>query len=213
MIEKNIENTASLDCSEITGSDSAHQTENYNSEMYIEPISETSIINETNEYDNNLNNTSNVVPNEIFKNVNEKPKKGGNKERLLQEIRQGREERLKMIKEIKQQSENNDPMQIFFKSMASTVSTFPPELAIEAKQKVFNIITELELRALKTKVNTSSSLEPIASTSAMSSTIPVPTLYVEEGSSSSRQTMSSISDISSDKNYGFAYLQYTNDKY
>jgi len=59
----------------ITVSDSAHQTENYNSEMYIEPTSETSIINETNEYDNNLNNTSNVVPNEIFKNVNANKKK------------------------------------------------------------------------------------------------------------------------------------------
>lgn len=48
--------------------------------------------------------------------------------------------------------------------MASTVATSPPELAIEAKQMVFNIITELELRALKTKANTLLSLEHIAST-------------------------------------------------
>ncbi|KAL5236617.1 hypothetical protein ACI65C_004027 [Semiaphis heraclei] len=161
MIEKHIENTASLDCSEITVSDSAHQTENYNSEMYIEPTSETSI----NEYDNNLNNTSNVVPNEIFKNDNEKQKKGGNKERLLQEIRQGREERLKMFKEIKQQSENH-PIQIFFKSMASTVMTFSPELVVEARNRVCNIVSEIELRALKTNISMGTMDQETASTIA-----------------------------------------------
>jgi len=43
----------------------------------------------------------------------------------------------------------------------------------------------------------------------VSSTLPVPTLCVEEDSSSSRQTMSSISDTNLDENYGFAYLPMT----
>jgi len=84
---------------------------------------------------------------------------------LLQEIRQGREERLKMIKEIKQQSENH-PTQIFFKSMASTVMTFPPELVVEARNRVCNIISEIELRALKTNISMGTMDQETASTSS-----------------------------------------------
>jgi len=202
MIEKHIENTASLDCSEITESDSAHQTENYNSEMYIEPTSETSIINETNEYDNNLNNTSNVIPYEIFKNVNEKQKKGGNKERLLQEIRQGREERLKMFKEVKQQSENH-PIQIFFKNMASTVMTFPPELVVEARNRVCNIISEIELRALKTNISMGTMDQETASTSSSTQNI-IPVTSEESLQSYSRIPVDELNP----NNNNFTYLNY-----
>jgi len=48
---------------------------------------ETSTMNETKEYEDNLNNTSNLVSNETLKNVNEKLKKGVNKEKLLQKIK------------------------------------------------------------------------------------------------------------------------------
>lgn len=47
---------------------------------------------------------------------------------------------------------------MFFKCMASTISTFPPELAVEANKQVFNIVSEIELRTLKAnKTNTNSS--------------------------------------------------------
>jgi len=51
---------------------------------------ETSIMNEINEYENNLNNTSNLDPNETFENVNLKLKKEETrKDCYLQEIKQG----------------------------------------------------------------------------------------------------------------------------
>lgn len=98
--------------------------------------------------------------------------------------------------------------------MASTVVTFPPELAVEAKMRDFNIISELELRALKAKSNISS-LESIASSSSMLSTKSVSTIFGEEDSSSS-SAMSSISDTTTptpDVNSGFIYLQYYNNDY
>ncbi|KAL4148636.1 hypothetical protein QTP88_002816 [Uroleucon formosanum] len=190
---------------QITVSDSAHQTENYNSEMYIEPTSETSIINETNEYDNNnLNNTSNVVPNEIFKNVNEKQKKGGNKERLLQEIRQGREEPLKNDQRNKatiRKPSNTD----FFLNIASTVMTFPPELALEARNRVCNIISEIELRALKTNISMGTMDQETASSSTSSSTQNIIPVTSEE----SLQSYSRIPvDEQNPNNNTFTYLNY-----
>lgn len=69
-------------------------------------------------------------------------------DKMLDEIKKGRDERMATLREMKQY-ECNDPIQIFFKSMALTVSAFPPELAVEAKMKVFNIISEMELRLLR----------------------------------------------------------------
>lgn len=57
------------------------------------------------------------------------------------------------MKEMKE-AECNNPIQIVFKSMASTVMTFPPELIVETRMRVNNIISEIELRSLKSKVNT-----------------------------------------------------------
>ncbi|KAL4085181.1 hypothetical protein QTP88_027040 [Uroleucon formosanum] len=128
-----------------------------------------------------------ILP-EIFRKPHEKQTKRGTIDKTLEEIKKGREERLATLKEGKP-GECYDSIQNFFKSVVFTVTTLPPELVVEAKKRVFNIIKELQLRALKTKDNIFSSLEPIASTSAMSSKIPVPTLYLKENSSSSRQNI------------------------
>jgi len=42
---------------------------------------------------------------------------------------------LAALKEMKQ-GECNDSMQISFKSIVSTIATFPPELAVEAEKRV-----------------------------------------------------------------------------
>lgn len=89
-------------------------------------------------------------------------------DKMLDEIKKGLEERLVALKEMKQQ-ECNDPIQTFFKSMASTVSTFPPESVVEAKMRIFNIVSEMELRLLKTKANTSTPVEIMTLTSPLSS--------------------------------------------
>lgn len=45
--------------------------------------------------------------------------------------------------------EEEDPIDVFFRSMALTVKQFSPELKIKAKMDVFKIINELELQNLK----------------------------------------------------------------
>lgn len=93
----------------------------------------------------------------------------------LDEIKKGREERLAASRETKLR-ECNDPIQMFFKSMALTVSTFPPELAVEAKMRVFNIVSEMELRSLKVKANmTTPPVEPMTSTPSSN----LPTIFGE----------------------------------
>lgn len=113
------------------------------------------------------------------------------------------------LREMKQQ-ESTDPIQTFFKSMASTVSTFPPESVVEAKMRIFNIVSEMELRLLKTKATTSTPpVETMTSTSTFSSNLQVPTILADESSCST--TMSNVSDISNptpSASSNYSYLQY-----
>jgi len=57
-------------------------------------------------------------------------------------LKKGLEER-KIIFETNK-FEKDDPIDTFFKSMASTVKTFPPSLKIRVKREVFNIVNNLE---------------------------------------------------------------------
>lgn len=154
----------------------------------------------------------------MFQKPYKKQNKIGTKDKMLEEIRKGREERLAALKEMRQGELSNDPIQIFFKSMASTVATFPPELAVEAKTKVFNIISEMELRSLKAKTSYyTSSVETMALASHKPSKV-VPTVFIEGDSSSSATTISSISENSisspaAGENSSYAYLQYYNNDY
>lgn len=87
------------------------------------------------------------VPIKEFKKLNEIQ---GGKDKLKEE----QEEQLSMMKEAEEAKFNkNNPIQLFFQSMASTVMTFPPELAIETRKRVNDIVSEMELfaNALKTK--------------------------------------------------------------
>jgi len=111
-----------------------------------------------------------------FRKPYEKPKEIGTKDKIIEEIKKGREERLAVLKEMRQGKLCNNPIQFFFKSMASTVATFPPELAVEAKTKVFNIISELVLRALKAKASNTTSVESIVTLSPIPSKQIVPTI-------------------------------------
>jgi len=66
---------------------------------------------------------------DAFKKLYEKKPTRRTQDTMLDEIRKGREERLAVLSEMKQ-NECSDPIQFFFKSMASTVSIFCPELSI-----------------------------------------------------------------------------------
>lgn len=142
-------------------------------------------------------------PKEIFK----KPHGvRGKEDKIIHEIKKGREERLAMMKQIKE-AEYNYPIQIFFKSMASTVMTFPPELIVETRTRVNNIVSEMELRALTKKVNT-----PITTNNHA---ITTPSLSeVTDDFSNSEMSSTNVPDLSSSSsdpdNSSFAFLNYLN---
>lgn len=54
----------------------------------------------------------------------------GGKDKIIHEIKKG----------LAKEAECNNPIQIFFKSMASTVMTFPPELVVETRMRINNIV-------------------------------------------------------------------------
>ncbi|VVC34851.1 Hypothetical protein CINCED_3A010323 [Cinara cedri] len=78
------------------------------------------------------------------------------------ELREEQEE-LAIMEEMKEAKySKNNPIQLFFQRMASTVMTFPPELAIETRKRVNDIVSEMELfaNALRTKAM-NKPIEPI----------------------------------------------------
>lgn len=112
----------------------------------------------------------------------------GGKQKIIQE---GREERLATMTE-KKEAEFDHPIQIFFKSMASTVMTFPPELMVETRMLVNNIVSEMELRSLKTKNNTHTTSNIPATTTHLINNFSN-TVETLDDSSNSNSSMSSTS--------------------
>nr|CAD7201477.1 unnamed protein product [Timema douglasi] len=77
------------------------------------------------------------------------PKKRNKIDRLTEEA--WRERYNQLFDEITEQRNlpADHPIQTFFKSMASTVMTFPPHLIAETRMNVCNIVSEMEIRALR----------------------------------------------------------------
>jgi hypothetical protein len=71
------------------------------------------------------------------------PKKQKQNEEWISVLTQGSKKR-KFFFEIINQAEEDDPIDTFFKSMASTVKTFSTSLKIKAKKDIFNIVNNLE---------------------------------------------------------------------
>jgi len=135
----------------------------------------------------------------------------GGKDKIIQEIKKGREERLAMMKEMKE-AECSNAIQIFFKSMASTVMTFPPELVVETRMRVNNIVSEMELRALAAKVNTPTQQHAITKPSTFTN---ITDMMDDSSTSTSATSSTSVPDFSSPStnpdNSNFTYLNYIND--
>ncbi|XP_023311380.1 transcription factor Adf-1-like [Anoplophora glabripennis] len=70
---------------------------------------------------------------------------------ILKQRSADREKIMENIKSSKSDAADQDPVLLFFKSMAITVNTFEPELIAEAKARIFGIVNELEIRSIRTK--------------------------------------------------------------
>lgn len=159
--------------------------------MYLDPI--TKISNTSINVQQN-----NIDSKEIFKKYHENPTACRGRYKKIKETRKGREKRLAVLKETEEaKCANNHPIQIFFKSMASTVMTFPPELAIETRMRVCKIISKMELRSLAAKKNNTQSIDIITASTSLSSSKQDVTLAVDEDSlHSTSSILSNISDVS-----------------
>jgi len=77
-------------------------------------------------------------------------------EAFIEILKQRSEERSRLLQELTNPEEAEDPIDVFFKSIALTVKQFSPQLKIKAKMEVLKIINELELLNLKPSNQTSS---------------------------------------------------------
>lgn len=79
-----------------------------------------------------------------------------NKEKLSDQILEGRKERMQMLQTLIDKSTTvpiEDPIDLLFRCMAGTVKTFPPIYQAEAKAKLFQVVSEIELKVLKDHQN------------------------------------------------------------
>ena len=82
-----------------------------------------------------------------------------NSQLVLDVLEKSTAERQKLLKNMMSAADqDSDPTSLFFKSIAMTVKTFPPQLIAEAKASVFTIINALELRALRVRDNGASDI-------------------------------------------------------
>lgn len=135
----------------MTEYESIDQTEETKPEKLLLENSEPILLNTDTPIDDQLKEINHSLI-DRFRKPCEKTTTRRSQDNIIELIKKEREERLAALREMKQQ-DCNDPIQIFFKSMALTVATFPLEMAVEAKTRVFNIISEMELRLLKEKSN------------------------------------------------------------
>lgn len=89
------------------------------------------------------------------------------KDRLIAEVKAGRDERNKILQGFVEAQmsksttpKTDHPVDMFFLSMAQVVKTLPHNLIVEARTKVCQIVGELEYRALQTVQQTPSAVLP-----------------------------------------------------
>ncbi|KAE9543349.1 hypothetical protein AGLY_003260 [Aphis glycines] len=138
----------------------------------------TSIEEDTNDDDNGNSNDNNVSiqinpeindlftfepvterTSEIESTYNKKQQKKKT-EAFIEILNKRSEERNRLFKELTK-IEEEDPIDLFFKSIALTVKKFSPELKIKAKMDVLKIINDLELQNLKPSEQTTVSSDYI----------------------------------------------------
>lgn len=123
---------------------------------------------------------------------------------LLQLLRTKEQERQQLgqyVDQIMGSSEENE-IDLFFKSLAATVKKFQPEDIIEAKMKIFNVVTEIEIRnqrARRSRISNESCTRPSSELSYSSSHT-----YVEPSSVSNMSMASPSPDITPSENAPYA---------
>lgn len=97
-----------------------------------------------------MNSASDVETTSEFSSVSQLGTKRKRSDMLAEEIKKSRIQREDLINKFVGKKER-DPVDIFFEGIAAAVKTFPPELIIETKVSITNLISEFERRALSLK--------------------------------------------------------------
>lgn len=132
---------------------------------------------------------------EVLSVVSPSTKRNRPNDTLLQLLKNKEQERQHLGKYVDQLmgSSEESEIDLLFKSLAATVKKFQPEDVIEAKMKIFNVVTEIELRnqrARRSRMSTfnESCTRPSSALSSHSSS----NTYVEQSSDYSNMSKASL---------------------
>lgn len=129
--------------------DSLIQTvEDENNSNYVNNFSSISTIEPTTEQPE-LENILETEKTKLFKDKRPTKKIKQNEELVLV-FNRSCDERQYILNTINKDENDEDPTDVFFKTMALTVKSFPQHLKIKAKKEVFNVITDLAIENYNT---------------------------------------------------------------
>lgn len=97
-----------------------------------------------------MNSATDVDTNLECSNASQRRTKRKINDKLAEEMKKSRIQREVLINKFVEKKDR-DPVDIFFESVAATVKTFSPELIIETKLAVTQLISQFELRALSSQ--------------------------------------------------------------
>lgn len=151
VISNIVKNAEYEETEEITEDDVARYDNNQQDEHQQDELTEITSVEETEDNEQLLDNS--VISDDY---VPQKKKKLSAKEKIVEEIRKGREERNTILSDLLsknknklQDKEERHPLDLFFKSMCETAKTFPAHIAAETKLKICQVVNEMEIKMLK----------------------------------------------------------------
>lgn len=136
----------------------ATQNDDTSSQVHDSPIDDSILSQIESDYEH-LPSTSFSEPTEVIAKkakVSLTTKRLKQNEIIIDTLNKRSDERNKLLEKLYETNER-DPIDIFFESIAATVKQFTPELKIKAKTDVFRIVSELEVQNIQPKRQSSSS--------------------------------------------------------
>lgn len=136
----------------------ATQIDDTSSQVHDSPVDDSTLSQIESDYEH-LPSTSFSEPTEVIAKkakVSLTTKRLKQNEIIIDTLNKRSDERNKLLEKLYETNER-DPIDIFFESIAATVKQFTPELKIKAKTDVFRIVSELEVQNIQPKRQSSSS--------------------------------------------------------
>ncbi|XP_022182682.1 uncharacterized protein LOC111042400 [Myzus persicae] len=190
----------------------ATQNDDTSSQVHDSPVDDSILSQIESDYEH-LPSTSFSEPTEVIAKkakVSLTTKRLKQNEIIIDTLNKRSDERNKLLEKLYETNER-DPIDIFFESIAATVKQFTPELKIKAKTDVFRIVSELEVQNIQPERQSSSSSTYIFPQTVISSPRDIQSLHSYTSSLQSNSTSSSFDIDSSAVNWTQPFTQHYED--